>query len=42
VGEMIVLNDQFEVGIYDLVDAKFNSAILMQEDLPMEKQLEFT
>jgi hypothetical protein len=28
--------------IYDLLDAKFDSAILMQEDLPMEKQLEFT
>jgi hypothetical protein len=42
VGEMFVLDDQFEVGIHDLLDTKFDSAILMHEDLPSEKQLEFT
>jgi hypothetical protein len=42
VGEMFVLDDQFEVGIHDLLDMKFDSAILMHDDLPTEKQLEFT
>jgi hypothetical protein len=38
-GEMFVLDDQSDMGIYDLLDTKFNSAILMHEDLPMENLL---
>jgi hypothetical protein len=41
VGEMFALNNEFEVGIYDPADAKFNSAILIREDIPTEKQLAF-